>query len=575
MSQEDINEILAHGRITPLFQPIVSRKSQIFGYEALSRGPSGSPLSSPMTLFEAARNSGQLLAMEKLAWFRAIEQFFSMDLPGKLFLNTHPECMLEGVPEAIENALKQYGGEPGRVVMEITEAQPISNKTELLKTINQLRQSGFSIAIDDFGAGHSGLRQWSELLPDIVKIDRYFIENIHQDGIKRQFVNSIMDMARTAGATVLAEGIELLEEHQTILSLGVELEQGFFFERPSQYPAKELHPSIKMVVAESQGSDGGISAKVKSLATAIPSVASDTKVRNVARIFIQNANLRSIPVVNGKEPKGLVHRHQFMTMYASMYGDALWGKSPISTFTNTDVAIVKGDMSVEHFSQKVTEDSKISSDDGFIVVDSENHYLGVGTFMDLLRKITELQIQNARYANPLTQLPGNVPIVAHIDHLLQSEALFAVAYCDLDNFKAFNDTYGFAKGDELIVMLAKLLMESALSDHDFVGHVGGDDFIVVFQSENWEERCNMVLHKFAEQVSGLYESHHLQNGGFYAKDRKGNEVFFSIASLSVGVVPCPQGRFSTHHEVSVAASEIKHQAKKIEGNSLFVDRRVD
>ena len=95
----------------------------------------------------------------------------------------------------------------------------------------------------------------------------------------------------------------------------------------------------------------------------------------------------------------------------------------------------------------------------------------------------------ARYANPLTLLPGNVPIQEHIERLLQSQRPFAVAYCDLDHFKPYNDVYGYKRGDQVIQRLGRILVECAAPEVDFVGHIGGDDFIVVFENADWPERC--------------------------------------------------------------------------------------
>jgi diguanylate cyclase (GGDEF)-like protein len=100
-----------------------------------------------------------------------------------------------------------------------------------------------------------------------------------------------------------------------------------------------------------------------------------------------------------------------------------------------------------------------------------------------MREITQMQIHAARYANPLTQLPGNVPINEHIDRLLESGTRFWVCYFDLDHFKPFNDVYGYRRGDDVIQLTGNILTSNCDPDRDFVGHIGGDDFMVLFQSE--------------------------------------------------------------------------------------------
>jgi len=123
--------------------------------------------------------------------------------------------------------------------------------------------------------------------------------------------------------------------------------------------------------------------------------------------------------------------------------------------------------------------------DGFIVT-RNGSYIGIGSAHDLMGMITEMQIQAARYANPLTQLPGNVPINEHIERLLERKVSFHACYFDIDHFKPFNDVFGYRRGDDIIALLAQTLTEIINPLVDFCGHIGGDDFMVLFQSEDWE-----------------------------------------------------------------------------------------
>ena len=189
------------------------------------------------------------------------------------------------------------------------------------------------------------------------------------------------------------------------------------------------------------------------------------------------------------------------------------------------------------------------------MITRNGRYLGVGSVMDLLRRITELQVRNARYANPLTQLPGNVPIYDFIDDLLGQGSDFWIAYCDLDHFKPFNDVYGYSQGDEVIKTVAALLLEHMDDRLDFVGHIGGDDFIIILRGADWEARCRAVL------------------AGKGIEDRAGNATFFPLLSLSIGVAHPDPERCYSHHDVAALASEAKHQAKREPGNSLYRDRR--
>jgi diguanylate cyclase (GGDEF)-like protein len=170
-------------------------------------------------------------------------------------------------------------------------------------------------------------------------------------------------------------------------------------------------------------------------------------------------------------------------------------------------------------------------------------------------------------------LPGNVPINAHIDRLLNNGLPFVACYCDLDNFKPFNDAYGYRRGDEVIQFVGSLLSSVLNSDNDFVGHIGGDDYVLLFQSENWEALCQEVLDTVESVMPDFYDKKDVELGGINIEDRMGNAHFYPFGSLSIGAVKVQPDHFSSHHEVAGAMNNAKKQAKKMIGNSLFLDRR--
>ena len=148
-------------------------------------------------------------------------------------------------------------------------------------------------------------------------------------------------------------------------------------------------------------------------------------------------------------------------------------------------------------------------------------------------------------------------------------ASFAVSYA-----LSGNDVFGYHSGDNVIQLTGKILTEVCDPDQDFIGHIGGDDFIILFQSADWEARCKRALDRFADAILGFFSVEDRAREGYIAKDRHGEEVFYPLTSLSIGAVqvePCKQ---ASHHTISAAAAEAKKQAKGISGNSLFVERRA-
>jgi len=238
-----LNEILENGTITTLFQPLfdISRQT-ILGYEALSRGPKNSCLEMPNTLFQVAHQYGLISELELLCRSKAIENFVHLKLQGKLFLNVSPKTLLDPSHPKGEtlHLIKQFGLAAHRVVIEVTEQERVEDEFLLQKTMAHYRSLGFTIAIDDLGTGYSGLKQWSELCPDFVKIDRYFIDHCDKSVVKKEFLKLITALAKVTNTTVIAEGIERAEELTVLEGMGINYVQGFLLERPSNKPSYVL-----------------------------------------------------------------------------------------------------------------------------------------------------------------------------------------------------------------------------------------------------------------------------------------------------------------------------------------------
>lgn len=571
----ELRDIIDQERLTILFQPIVAAADLcIHGYEALTRGPSDSPLHAPAGLFDAAYRAGMLLELECTCWRLAHRHFLELGLPGQLFLNISPDSLTcPGKP--LLRALQQHSAsalQPQRIVIEITEQYPIDDFAAVVQAASDYRSHGFQLAIDDLGAGYAGLRLWSELRPDYVKIDSHFLQRIHEDPIKQEFVRSIRDIALGTKSRVIAEGIETRDEYQVIRQLGIGLGQGYYFSRPKSRPPLELPPALLQEDNPAGAARPRLSETIGALAVSVPAITPDTLVNEVVQLLQDHPEVQTLPVLEALRPIGAVRRANLMELLLRHYGRELYGRRPVSRIMDLQPLQVEHDLPVERVSQMITNRLNLEFEHDFIVV-RNGEYVGIGLVRDLLKKITELQIRNARYANPLTLLPGNVPIYEHIDRMLEMQGEFAVCYCDLDHFKPYNDIYGYSKGDEVIQKVAQILSAHTDPQNDFVGHIGGDDFIVVFSSDDWKERCEHILRHFEREVGMLYNEQDLANEGIYAQDRQGNNVFFPLLSLSIGAVTPDVARCYTHHQVAALASDAKKQAKKLKGNALFHDRR--
>ncbi|HEC74933.1 MAG TPA: GGDEF domain-containing protein [Methylophaga aminisulfidivorans] len=582
MTQEEahhynlLQEILSQGRLTALFQPIVSLVDRkIFGYEGLIRGPSDSPLHSPVNLFDTALKHNLLAELDLLCRETVIKRYGQLGLKAKLFINTTPVAIMDNdYPHGLTmQYVKQAGLTPQQVIIELTEQYPIDDYELMRVATEHYRQSGFSIAIDDLGAGYSGLRTWSELKPDYVKLDGHFMQNIHDDRQKRHFVQSMIDIAQSVGCQIIGEGIEVRQEYLTAQSLDMRFVQGYYFGRPNRNPLKELDKSLFAERNKSNIHSTGrprSNTLVSSLLNELEPVLNNSSIDQVAERFQKTISLNALPVVtDNNRVSGIVWRDDFMTMYASRFGRELYGRKPIDSVMDTQPIIVETDLPLKKLSYQITSQETQQQHSAFIITE-QGRYRGVGSLMDLLRQITDMQITMARHANPLSGLPGNVPLSELTREIIERKRDVTVCYFDLDNFKPYNDIYGYGKGDKVISLTAKMLTQHVDQTLDFVGHVGGDDFIILFESNDWLERCESMLTAFEALYPELYNPRHLTQKGINAVDRHGNETFYPLLSLSIGAVSVLNFEgIEAEIDLTEHASKAKSMAKRLAGNSIY------
>jgi diguanylate cyclase (GGDEF)-like protein len=192
-------------------------------------------------------------------------------------------------------------------------------------------------------------------------------------------------------------------------------------------------------------------------------------------------------------------------------------------------------------------------------------------------KGTLRRAREMRSESPLTGLPGNVRILEFLANMVTSGQPFALLYADLDNFKVYNDHYGFLRGDDALRLAARCIQETALEvvgDDTFVGHLGGDDFVVVCPPENAERVCKELLERTARDFPSLYEEEDRSRGFIEIENRQRRVERFPLLSISIGVATTSRRGFSHPSEAVAVATELKEYAKRTDGPSYAVDRRA-
>jgi len=571
LQKSELERLLRDDLLSALFQPIAAGR-QIIAYEGLIRGPSDSYLHSPVNLFTAAARCNLLQELDFACRRTIIRSFVKAGLPGLLFLNVAPACLT--VPGFRSGAtleiLREAGLSPSRVVIELTEIHPADSLEQLQQALRHYREMGFRIALDDLGEGFSGLRLWSELQPDYVKIDKYFIQDIAADAQKRQFVRSMHHIALITGAKVIAEGVETREEFDTVRRIGIDLVQGYFLARPQANPPRELKlPKIDHGAC----SDGVQRQTARSLLGSTLAIDRSMRIDDAYAHFCSDPQLHALPVLDElRVPVGLLKRHEVLECFARPYNRELYGHRPCAMLMDSQPLVVEQGISLEELSRLITSCERRYLADGFVITEA-GVFLGMGSGHDLMRAITDMQIRAARHANPLTLLPGNVSLQEEMNRLLETVQEFVVVYADLDHFKPYNDIYGYDRGDKMIRMLGDLLRQSADPDLDFVGHIGGDDFLLLMRSPDWQVRCETVLARFKTRVRGFFEPQHLHARGYSSPDRQSRMCWHELVSLSLGAVQIEPTQYASCHEIAAAAAQAKQMAKREAGSSLFTERR--
>jgi len=578
----ELRSILDRKALTPHFQPIVDlRIGDLYGFEGLIRGPSDSVLQAPLNLLSAARQGGMLPELERACIESILGTWAAAPQHYRIFVNLSPRALLDAKGRATRGThlVEQLGLLPGNVVIELTESQPTFDYEPLLEAAEFLRSLGFTIALDDLGEGFSSLRLWSELHPEFIKVDKHFVQGVGSDPVKLQFLRSIHELAVRTGARVIAEGIETDGDLAVIQELGIDFGQGFLLGRPAPQPNLRQSPSLIHRLRPSTGQPPVRSQSAMSRATAerllvmTQPVSPGTNNLEVLARFIRQPDLQSLPVVEDGIPMGLLNRYAFTDLMSRPYSQELYGKRSCTQFMEPEFLVVDQSITIHALSERVVESDPRHILHGFILTRG-GRYIGMGSGHDLMREITQMQLSAARYANPLTQLPGNVPIQEHLVARLDSQQPFAVCYWDLDHFKPYNDVYGYRRGDELIQWTGRLLQQRFTNTDDFIGHVGGDDFITVLQDANWEQDVRGLLAQFEAESHAFFNEADAARGGYSSEDRKGHLEFHPLVSLSVGVVCVLPGVYANVHEVAAAASAAKKMAKREAGCSCFLERRL-
>jgi diguanylate cyclase (GGDEF)-like protein len=558
------------------YQPIVSTSTlKVHGFEALARLPGADNAKEVVELLDGAVVSGNLRQAERTLVCNAITKFSRFEgAKGALLFCNVDNRVYEGSDFSfleVEACLRDADLPASNLCIEISERSAIQCADTLTSLVERLARSNVRVALDDFGVGVSSLQRLLLVEAHYVKIDRCFVDHLATDARKQAIVSKICGLAHALGFSTVAEGIERADDFRAARELGCDLAQGYLIARPTTNLA-ELRMSYEGAVTTTPA--GAMSRRVAELMVEVAPLQLKSPLSEASARFGADRSLCLLPIVDEQGVfHGALHEADIRDLLLSDFGRSLLKNSGVNT--RAEAYMRRCPVGEAHGGIEAIVNSYVAAEGarGLMLV-HDGRYVGYLSNHAVLRLAAEREVTDAREQNPLTHLPGNQSINRHITQLLAQGGPATLVFADFDNFKAFNDTYGFAAGDRSLQLFADLLRHVVREGGAFTGHIGGDDFFIALQDtdEGCESKVRALCDKFAHDVESLYSVADREAGGITARDRFGTERFFPLLRVSAGILHLPASR--SHLSMYMVEQQLAalKKASKLASGGLAVGR---
>ena len=565
------------------FQPIAGFDGRLRAVEALVRGADRMGCFGPPDLFARAVAANALFEFEALIADRAMSAFRSIGggLGGggaaggtRLFLNLHGAllCRWTEVAARLERQAVDHGLCPADICIELSEANQVLPVDRMAEAVAGLRAPGFGIAIDDFGTGLSGLHMLYRSDPDYLKIDRVFIQNMPGDAKKRLLVASIVELAHTLGIRVIAEGIETDDEIEACRGVRCDLAQGYRIARPTTERGAiagcyDLGPGRAGPWPPARPAEPEGRVDLALYAAEPPTLPTGATLAEACAAFRGAGEVPALPVLGpGGRPLGLVCEQDLRPLiYAPDDAVGPGAQGPVRPWL-TRVPVIERSARIGPVLDLIAADAR----HGLILTDG-GVYRGHVTAPALARLAAERRIAAARRENPLTGLPGNETVAERLEATAADEGIPRLfASVDLDGMRAFNDRYGYDVGDRAILICADALTGLCRDHGGFLGHVGGDDFVLVVEGAATGP-IGFALDAFAGRYGAAVRPLHRAEDrarGWMPRSDGGEERRRPLLSCTVVAVDVPMGVRATGGEVQARLAALRMEARAIGRSTL-------
>ncbi|GAA3782718.1 GGDEF domain-containing protein [Streptomyces coacervatus] len=510
------------------FQPVVNLTTGgVAGLEILARPETGDILA------EARRDPELDGRLAVLAVRAAASKETLLPLHVNVFAGTLADL---GGLTPLHAAVREAGRLPWEVTIDIGPPYTHVPQQALLEAVSGLRAQGFRISADGVGDGDVPLRLLTDMGPDLVKLDASLLA-------RPAAVKAMRTLCEQLGALLSVEGVETELQCAAAVSAGAQLAQGELFAPPARLPAADVYVPPRSPGALTVPRSGPSVREFVRPAALLPATASAGQVRALLTGSPEVSGVLLVDV-NGL-PVRSVHRSRFLLSMSGRYGHALYADRPAAKLGDLP-RTVGVDATAWEVLDVVAVGGRGRTSDDVAVVDRIGRCVGVVRLADLVPALAESRVEEAAGLNPLTRLPGSDAITSEVDRRIADGRPFALSWLDVDHFKQVNDGAGFAAGDELIRSVGRALQQAA-SGNTRVGHIGGDDFLVLAEPEWLDPLAASVLD--APWSAG------------------GRPI-----TLSLATVLCPPGSVTNHRQAAACLAPLKKAAKSLHGASWVLGR---
>ncbi|WP_239618348.1 GGDEF domain-containing protein [Cohnella mopanensis] len=549
------------------YLPIVSLlDGSLYGFEAIPvKAHSGARINLS-EFYENADQAGQLFEVDRRFREAAIRGFPSRNGDVKLFLPVPAKIIFDPrlYPGSTLRRIEAANLRPEHVVLMMVGGDGEHGVT-MKAALSHYRNQGFRIALSGITPSFDSLRRMMDMHPDYAQMNVGWVSGKGFDPVEESMLQGVISLTRKEQIVLIANGLDQEELLPALVASGMNYVQGKWLDRGVEdrmVLAPDIQTRIRSEVNRRyQGATGTLTELVEPVKT----MNRETPVSEVSRHFELHREGQGIVIADNGKPIGLLMKEKLHQLLSGQFGLPLYWNRSVGKIMDTHPMIVEESITVDQASQMAMAREPDKLYDA-VIVTRDGLVSGITSIRSMLEWITQSRMADAQWANPLSGLPGNEPIRRELIRRLGEGRPFAVLYADLDHFKWYNDQYGFHKGDDVLRFTGETLLETirAQTKADcFVGHIGGDDFIVISSGSDLEEMAREVIHRFEKGIGAFTGKH---TGPVL--DRAGRPLEAAGLSISLSLLLCQSSSGWTPEALSERAALLKKKAKQLNGNAL-------